>query len=237
VRVLQNADSIFSRIQPQRHAGPARGPIDVVSRDHAHDDPARSCFRTFRRTQQVLTFSVSKDKWDWGLRIADSQRTSRGLVRGSGLPGPIRNPKSASTSHNPSPIQEPQDPASRAARTKRGGRRLPARTRRTGAFSPGSRLVKNWGLPKGTSSPASRRPEAARREVTEETGLRSCSCTTDQGDDWYFRFRGKTIHKYCHFFLFESRRGELVLRKARASPPASGIRSMRRADVSYDNRP
>ncbi len=28
--------------------------------------------------------------------------------------------------------------------------------------------------------------------------------------DWYFRFRGKTIHKYCHFFLFESRRGDPV---------------------------
>jgi len=28
--------------------------------------------------------------------------------------------------------------------------------------------------------------------------------------DWYFRFRGKTIHKYCHFFLFESAHGEPV---------------------------
>ena len=28
--------------------------------------------------------------------------------------------------------------------------------------------------------------------------------------DWYFRFRGRTIHKYCHFFLFESRAGEPV---------------------------
>ena len=26
--------------------------------------------------------------------------------------------------------------------------------------------------------------------------------------DWYFRFRGKTIHKFCHFFLFESVTGE-----------------------------
>ena len=26
--------------------------------------------------------------------------------------------------------------------------------------------------------------------------------------DWYFRFRGKTIHKFCHFFLFESSVGE-----------------------------
>ena len=28
--------------------------------------------------------------------------------------------------------------------------------------------------------------------------------------DWYFRFRGRTIHKYCHFFLFESESGEPV---------------------------
>ncbi len=26
--------------------------------------------------------------------------------------------------------------------------------------------------------------------------------------DWYFRFRGRLIHKYCHFYLFESREGE-----------------------------
>jgi len=32
--------------------------------------------------------------------------------------------------------------------------------------------------------------------------------------DWYFRFRGKTIHKYCHFFLFESRQGDPVPEEA-----------------------
>jgi hypothetical protein len=26
--------------------------------------------------------------------------------------------------------------------------------------------------------------------------------------DWHFRFRGRHIHKYCHFFLFESADGE-----------------------------
>ena len=26
--------------------------------------------------------------------------------------------------------------------------------------------------------------------------------------DWHFRFRGRHIHKYCHFFLFESPDGE-----------------------------
>jgi hypothetical protein len=26
--------------------------------------------------------------------------------------------------------------------------------------------------------------------------------------DWHFRFRGRHIHKYCHFFLFESPEGD-----------------------------
>src|SRR5437899_11878512 len=70
---------------------------------------------------------------------------------------------------------------------------------------------RNWGFPKGHLEVGEPPAEAARREVSEETGL---------GDlvlhgpikviDWYFRFRGTTIHKYCHFFLFESREGEPV---------------------------
>jgi 8-oxo-dGTP pyrophosphatase MutT (NUDIX family) len=67
----------------------------------------------------------------------------------------------------------------------------------------------NWGFPKGhlegTESPA----EAALRETVEETGLGRVIL---QGPirviDWHFRFRGRHIHKYCHFFLFESPEGE-----------------------------
>jgi 8-oxo-dGTP pyrophosphatase MutT (NUDIX family) len=68
---------------------------------------------------------------------------------------------------------------------------------------------KNWGFPKGhlegNESPA----EAAGRETAEETGLDHLVL---QGPirviDWHFRFRGRHIHKYCHFFLFESPDGE-----------------------------
>ncbi|MGH7537652.1 MAG: NUDIX hydrolase [Gemmatimonadales bacterium] len=70
---------------------------------------------------------------------------------------------------------------------------------------------RNWGFPKGHLKTGEPPADAARREVAEETGL---------GDlilhgpirviDWYFRFRGKTIHKYCHFYLCESRTGEPV---------------------------
>ena len=52
----------------------------------------------------------------------------------------------------------------------------------------------HWGFPKGH---------------VEETGL--CSLRLDQRlrtIDWFFRFRGKLIHKYCHFYLIESPEGE-----------------------------
>ncbi|HEV8265581.1 MAG TPA: NUDIX hydrolase [Gemmatimonadales bacterium] len=70
---------------------------------------------------------------------------------------------------------------------------------------------KNWGFPKGHLKSGEPPAEAARREVTEETGLEELILHGPiKVIDWYFRFRGKTIHKYCHFFLFESRRGEPV---------------------------
>jgi len=70
---------------------------------------------------------------------------------------------------------------------------------------------RNWGLPKGHLEVGEPPADAARREVAEETGLRDLIVRGPiQVIDWYFRFRGKTIHKYCHFFLFESREGEPV---------------------------
>src|SRR2546425_7937909 len=68
---------------------------------------------------------------------------------------------------------------------------------------------KNGGFPKGHLEAGEPPAEAARREVAEETGLGDLGLHGPiQVIDWYFRFRGKTIHKYCHFFLFESREGE-----------------------------
>jgi 8-oxo-dGTP pyrophosphatase MutT (NUDIX family) len=70
---------------------------------------------------------------------------------------------------------------------------------------------KNWGFPKGHLERAEPPAEAARREVGEETGLDDLELRGPiKVIDWYFRFREKTIHKYCHFFLFESKRGEPV---------------------------
>jgi 8-oxo-dGTP pyrophosphatase MutT (NUDIX family) len=69
----------------------------------------------------------------------------------------------------------------------------------------------NWGFPKGHLEIDEPPAAAARREVAEETGLKELVLHGPiKVIDWYFRFRGKTIHKYCHFFLFESRRGDPV---------------------------
>jgi 8-oxo-dGTP pyrophosphatase MutT (NUDIX family) len=70
---------------------------------------------------------------------------------------------------------------------------------------------RNWGFPKGHLEAGEPPADAARREVTEETGLSDLFLHGPiRVIDWYFRFRGKTIHKFCHFFLFESRQGEPV---------------------------
>ncbi len=70
---------------------------------------------------------------------------------------------------------------------------------------------RNWGFPKGHLEPGEPPADAARREVAEETGLADLILHGPiRVIDWHFRFRGKTIHKYCHFFLFESRAGDAV---------------------------
>lgn len=67
----------------------------------------------------------------------------------------------------------------------------------------------NWGFPKGHLEDGESPAEAALRETEEETGL---SDLVLQGPirviDWHFRFRGRHIHKYCHFFLFQSMSGD-----------------------------
>ena len=63
----------------------------------------------------------------------------------------------------------------------------------------------NWGFPKGHLEAGEPAEAAALREVEEETGLRSLVVRAPiETIDWYFRFRGRLIHKVCHFFLMES---------------------------------
>ena len=66
----------------------------------------------------------------------------------------------------------------------------------------------NWGFPKGHIDEGELPDVAARREIREETNLENLILRSPLGMiDWYFRFRGRLIHKYCHYFLFESPEG------------------------------
>lgn len=63
----------------------------------------------------------------------------------------------------------------------------------------------NWGFPKGHVEHGEAAEGAAVREVREETGLQALELRgLIDTIDWYFRFRGRLIHKSCHFFLMET---------------------------------
>ena len=64
---------------------------------------------------------------------------------------------------------------------------------------------RNWGFPKGHLEVGEVPEGAAVREVSEETGLDGLFvCGAIETIDWYFRFRGRLIHKVCHFFLMRT---------------------------------
>lgn len=64
---------------------------------------------------------------------------------------------------------------------------------------------RNWGFPKGHLEDGEEPSVAALREVSEETGLGSLELRAPiETIDWNFRFRGRLIHKTCHFFLIET---------------------------------
>ncbi|HUF49541.1 MAG TPA: NUDIX hydrolase [Longimicrobiales bacterium] len=95
----------------------------------------------------------------------------------------------------------------------------------------------NWGLPKGHIEGGETPAEAALREVEEETGLCALSMVIQLPTiDWYFRDRGKLVHKFCHFFLVQCTAGETVPQLAEGiteciwRPPAVAIDT-----VSYAN--
>lgn len=70
---------------------------------------------------------------------------------------------------------------------------------------------RNWGFPKGHLEAGEDAATAAVREIGEETGLTGLTVHGPIRDiDWYFRFRGKLIHKTCTFFLVESPSGDAV---------------------------
>ena len=67
----------------------------------------------------------------------------------------------------------------------------------------------NWGLTKGHVEGGETPEQAAVREVADETGLCELSVIDQLPTiDWYFKDRGKLVHKFCHFFLLECSGGE-----------------------------
>ncbi len=73
----------------------------------------------------------------------------------------------------------------------------------------------NWGFPKGHLESGERAEAAALREVREETGLDGLDLRgAIDTIDWYFRFRGRLIHKVCHFFLMETSQTDTAPQRA-----------------------
>jgi 8-oxo-dGTP pyrophosphatase MutT (NUDIX family) len=65
---------------------------------------------------------------------------------------------------------------------------------------------RNWGFPKGHLEEGETAADAALREVREETGLGDVALIGEIDTiDWHFRFRGRLVHKTCHFFLMQTR--------------------------------
>ncbi len=68
---------------------------------------------------------------------------------------------------------------------------------------------RNWGFPKGHLEDGECAADAALREVAEETGLETLTMLAALPTiDWKFRFRGRLIHKVCHFFLMRTEQSE-----------------------------
>jgi hypothetical protein len=75
------------------------------------------------------------------------------------------------------------------------------------------------------------------REVSEETGLTDLVLGPElRTIDWYFRIRGRLIHKYCAFYLMASGEGEAVPQEAEGITECKWVPLLQAVDVvDYEN--
>ena len=95
----------------------------------------------------------------------------------------------------------------------------------------------NWGLPKGHLEGAENPQQAGLREVEEETGLGDLILGPKlRTIDWYFRLKGKLIHKHCTFFLMTSHEGTPVPQEAEGITDCVWLPLVEAIDtVGYEN--
>ena len=95
----------------------------------------------------------------------------------------------------------------------------------------------NWGFPKGHLEHGEQPEAAALREVREETGLSAIELRARVDTiDWHFRFRGRLIHKVCHFFLMEAGDGATEPQRAEGITACKWARYDDAAKlISYEN--
>ncbi len=95
----------------------------------------------------------------------------------------------------------------------------------------------NWGLPKGHLEGTEGPQQAGLREVEEETGLLDLALGPKlRTIDWYFRLKGKLIHKHCTFFLMTSEAGDPVPQAAEGITDCVWLPLLEAIDtVGYEN--
>ena len=95
----------------------------------------------------------------------------------------------------------------------------------------------HWGLPKGHLEAGETPACAALREVEEETGLGDLVLGPELHTiDWFFRARGRLIHKYCHFYLIESPTGETCPQATEGITACAWVPLPQALEqISYDN--
>lgn len=96
---------------------------------------------------------------------------------------------------------------------------------------------RNWGFPKGHLETDEAPDTAALREVREETGIDDVVLDGEIDTiDWFFRFRGKLVHKVCHFYLMHTDREATTPQRAEGITACRWARFDEAAQlVSYAN--